>query len=175
MGTKLDAPMVVQRVCKRSVVKDLLFGVIDGISGAPSAAWLALLYIFIDRLRVNSMIAVQGEVLSPLTVQKVGILGLLMFCFMWLTLRMVTSQKQKEGKVWLFARLSIETLLLTIGAMAYLFVSGGLSGNFQITFVSVAWVSILCFAVVAGMIVALALFGIVLLIAITGFKGVKRA
>lgn len=35
MGTKLDAPMVVQRVCKRSMVKDLLCGVVDGIIGAP--------------------------------------------------------------------------------------------------------------------------------------------
>lgn len=163
-----------QKALKRNMAKDLLFGVIDGIGGAPSATWLALLYIFIDRIRVNSMIAVQGEVLSPLTVQEVGILGLLMFCFMGLTLRMVTSQKQKEGKVGLFVRISVETLILTISVLVYLFVSGGLSGNFQIAFVSVAWVSIVCFAVVAGVIVALALFGIALLVAITGFKRVKR-
>ena len=34
------------RVCKRSNMKDLFCGVIDGLVGVPRVAWLAFLYVF---------------------------------------------------------------------------------------------------------------------------------
>lgn len=161
------------KVIKRSRAKDLLFGVIDGISGAPSAAWLALLYIFIDRVREQTMPAM--DKLSRFTLREVGILGLAVFFGMALNLRIFSSNKPKEGKVGFFTRLYVKSLVLTCCILAYLQVSGGLYSNFPIAFAGVLYVIMSCFGVIVSTLVILTFLGFVLLIAMNGFKRGKRA
>lgn len=170
MGTKLDAPMVEQRVCKRSMVKDLLCGVIDGLVGVPRVAWLAFLYVFLDRIVAKSAVKMVVETLAPFNAQEVGILGLAVFGGMLFMLSLFQRQKQREGKVGFFARLSVESLLLAVSILAYLQVSGGLYGSFQIAFIGAVCVLLTCFAVIASAIAVLTFFGLALLITLNGFK-----
>lgn len=159
------------RVCKRSVVKDLLCGVVDGIIGVPRVAWLAFLYVFLDRIVAKSAVKMAGETLVLLfNAREVGILGLVVFGGMLFMLSLFQRQKQREGKVGFFARLSVESLLLAVSILAYLQVSGGLYGNFQIALVGAVCVILTCFAVIASVIAVLAFFGLVLLIKLNGFK-----
>jgi len=158
------------RVCKRSVVKDLLCGVVDGIIGAPRVAWLAFLYVFLDRIVAKSAVKMAVETLAPFNAQEVGILGLAVFGGIMFMLSLFQRQKQREGKVGFFARLSVESLLLAVSILAYLQVSGGLYGNFQIALVGAVCVILTCFAVIASVIAVFAFFGLVLLITLNGFK-----
>lgn len=158
------------RVCKRSVVKDLFCGVIGGIIGAPRVAALAFLYVFLDRIVAKSVVKVAGETLAPFNAQEVGILGLTVFGGMLFMLSLFHRQKQREGKVGLFARLSVESLVLSVSILAYLQVSGGLSGNFQIAFIGAVCVLLTCFAVIVSAVAILAFLGLVLLITLNGFK-----
>ena len=158
------------RVCKRSVVKDLLCGVVDGIIGVPRVAWLAFLYVFLDRIVAKSAVKMAGETLVPFNAQEVGILGLAVFGGIMFMLSLFQRQEQREGKVGFFARCSVESLLLAVSILAYLQVSGGLSGNFQIAFIGSVCVILTCFAVIASAIAVLAFLGLALLITLNGFK-----
>lgn len=158
------------RVCKRSNMKDLFCGVIDGLVGVPRVAWLAFLYVFLDRIVAKSVVRVAGETLVPFNAREVGILGLAVFGGIMFMLSLFQRQKQREGKAGFFARLSVESLLLAVSILAYLQVSGGLYGNFRIAFVGTVCVILTCFAVIASAIAVLAFFGLVLLITLNGFK-----
>ena len=85
-------------------------------------------------------------------------------------LSLFQRQKQREGKVGFFARLSVESLLLAVSILAYLQVSGGLYGNFQIALVGAVCVILTCFAVIVSAIAVLTFFGLALLITLNGFK-----
>lgn len=158
------------RVCKRSVVKALLCGVVDGIIGVPRVAWLAFLYVFLDRIVAKSAVKMAVETLAPFNARGVGILGLAVFGGMLFMLSLFQRQKQREGKVGFFVRLSVESLLLAVSILAYLQVSGGLYGNFQIAFIGAVCVILTCFAVIVSAIAVLTFFGLVLLITLNGFK-----
>lgn len=158
------------RVCKRSNMKDLFCGVVDGIIGVPSVAWLAFLYVFLDRIVAKSAVKMAVETLAPFNAQEVGILGLAVFGGMLFMLSLFQRQKQREGKVGFFARCSVESLLLAVSILAYLQVSGGLSGNFQIAFIGAVCVLLTCFAVIVSAIAVLTFFGLALLITLNGFK-----
>lgn len=158
------------RVCKRSNMKDLFCGVIDGLVGAPRVAWLAFLYVFLDRIVAKSVVRVTGETLVPFNAREVGILGLAVFGGMLFMLSLFQRQKQREGKVGFFARCFVESLLLAVSILAYLQVSGGLYGNFQIAFIGVVCVLLTCFAVIVSAIAVLAFLGLALLITLNGFK-----
>lgn len=101
------------RVCKRSVVKDLLCGVVNGIIGAPRVAWLAFLYVFLDRIVAKSVVKMAGETLVPFNAREVGILGLAVFGGIMFMLSLFQRQKQREGKAGFFARLSVESLVVS--------------------------------------------------------------
>lgn len=161
------------RVCKRSNMKDLFCGVVDGIIGVPRVAWLAFLYVFLDRIVAivaKSAVKMAGETLVPFNAWEVGILGLAVFGGMLFMLSLFQRQKQIEGKVGFFARLSVESLLLAVSILAYLQVSGGLYGNFQIALVGAVCVILTCFAVIVSAIAVLTFFGLALLITLNGFK-----
>lgn len=163
------------RVCKRSNMKDLFCGVIDGLVGVPRVAWLAFLYVFLDRIVAKSAVKMAVETLVPFNAREVGILGLAVFGGMLFMLSLFQRQKQREGKVGFFARLSVESLLLAVSILAYLQVSGGLYGNFQIALVGAVCVILTCFAVIASAIAVLAFFGLALFITLNGLKRGKRA
>lgn len=154
------------RVCKRSMVKDLLCGVVDGLISVPRVAWLAFLYVFLDRIVAKSAV----ETLAPFNAREVGILGLAVFGGMLFMLSLFQRQKQSEGKIGFFARCSVKSLLLAVSILAYLQVSGGFYGNFQIAFIGSVCVLLTCFAVIVSAIAVLTFFGLVLLITLNGFK-----
>ena len=158
------------RVCKRSNMKDLFCGVIDGLVGVPRVAWLAFLYVFLDRIVAKSAVKMAVETLAPFNAREVGILGLAVFGGMLFMLSLFQRQKQREGKVGFLARLSVESLLLAVSILAYLQVSGGLYGNFQIALVGAVCVILTCFAVIVSAIAVLTFFGLALLITLNGFK-----
>lgn len=158
------------RVCKRSNMKDLFCGVIDGLVGVPRVAWLAFLYVFLDRIVAKSAVKMAVETLAPFNAREVGILGLAVFGGMLFMLSLFHRQKPREGKVGFFARLSVESLLLAVSILAYLQVSGGLYGNFQIALVGAVCVLLTCFAVIVSAIAVLTFFGLALLITLNGFK-----
>ena len=83
------------RVCKRSVVKDLLCGVVDGIIGVPRVAWLAFLYVFLDRIVAKSAVKMAVETLAPFNAREVGILGLAVFGGMLFMLRDRSKEKAR--------------------------------------------------------------------------------
>ena len=60
--------------------------------------------------------------------------------------------------------------LLAVSILAYLQVSGGLYGNFQIAFIGAVCVILTCFAVIVSAIAVLTFFGLALLITLNGFK-----
>lgn len=158
------------RVCKRSNMKDLFCGVIDGLVGVPRVAWLAFLYVFLDRIVAKSAVKMAVETLAPFNAREVGILGLAVFGGMLFMLSLFQRQKQREGKVGFFARLSVESLLLAVSILAYLQVSDGLYGNFQIALVGAVCVILTCFALIVSAIAVLTFFGLALLITLNGFK-----
>lgn len=90
------------RVCKRSNMKDLFCGVIDGLVGVPRVAWLAFLYVFLDRIVAKSAVKMAVETLAPFNAREVGILGLAVFGGMLFMLSLFQRQKQREGKVGFF-------------------------------------------------------------------------
>ena len=90
------------RACKRSVVKDLLCGVVAGIIGAPRVAWLAFLYVFLDRIVAKSAVKMAVETLAPFNAREVGILGLAVFGGMlfMLSLFSETGAKRRQGRIF---------------------------------------------------------------------------
>lgn len=60
--------------------------------------------------------------------------------------------------------------MLAVSILAYLQVSGGLYGNFQIAFIGAVCVILTCFAVIVSAIAVLTFFGLALLITLNGFK-----